>query len=199
MDTLTALLVVGSALVAPSNFIPVAEAQVREPTLQEIATEVAREYEIPTSTLFNLVYSESRWVSTSTSSTGDYGLVQINLKYNPDVTEEEALDPVFALHFAASRIKKGSEHLWTACNCVSLVRSKVPSMPKMASIQPNGKAGVGKIAVFYYGKVKHVAYVTKVEAKGFWVLESNYEPCLIAKRFVSWGDRALEGFWGAGP
>lgn len=192
------LLIVGSAALAPSTYIPVAEAKAPEPTLQEVAQEIAREYEISTSTLFNLVHSESRWDPNASSTTGDYGLVQINPKYH-NVTIEQALDPVFALKFAAKRIKSGQEYQWTACNCFSLVKTKIKNLPRMADIYPNSVPDVGKVAIFYYGSVKHVAYITKITGTGFWVLEANYEPCLIEKRFVSYADRALVGYWSASP
>ena len=148
------------------------------------------------------MWSESRGSTTVISKTGDYGLVQINLDYppllepsQPPITREQALDPEFALNFAAKAIKQGKESAWTACNCYSLVRYKAGPLPRMAAIAPNSPAKVGSVAIFNYRGVKHIAYVESIEADGIHVLEANKTKCLVGRRVISPYDPSLAGFW----
>lgn len=163
-------------------------------SVEALISQVALEAKVSSTTLYNLVWSESRLDPTRVSETGDYGLVQINLKYNPQVSEEEALDPEFSLRFSADKLKKGKESMWTVCNCYSYA-SLFVDLPRMAEIQSNSTPHKGAIAIFWYGKVKHVAVVTSTEAGGFWVKEANKSPCLTGSRFVKWGDKNLTGFY----
>ena len=42
-----------------------------------------------------------------------FGIAQINLDWNPDVTYEQAIDPIFSLEFLASHLAKAQGYLWT--------------------------------------------------------------------------------------
>lgn len=42
-----------------------------------------------------------------------WGLVQINLDYNPSVTKVQATDKVFAVNFMARAFKAGNQQLWS--------------------------------------------------------------------------------------
>ncbi len=56
---------------------------------------------------------------------------------------------------------------------------------------------VGRVVMLSYGEGvdnAHVAYVTKLEADGFWISEANYNRCLKGVRFIKWTDEALVGF-----
>lgn len=163
-------------------------------TLEEMSDRISGEYNISKSTLRNLVWSESRWKPDADNGE-DRGLVQINREHNPTITDEQAFDEEFALNFAAEKIAKGEEYLWTACNCYSLVKTKVQGLPKMKDIKPNTfEPVVGSVAVFDYDGLKHVAYVTEVHADSFKVFEANYQKCLISSRTVDKNDRSLQGF-----
>ncbi len=168
--------------------MPIAE------TLPEMSDRIAIENGIPTSTLRNLVNSESGWNPDWISDTGDVGLVQINID-TWHVKREDALDPQYSLEFAARKIKSGDESYWTVCNCYSLVKVKIPSLPHMADVVPNSTPHVGAVAIFQYGTLKHIAYVTSIGADGFRVTEANITPCLVAPRLISWNDPHLRGFW----
>ena len=48
-----------------------------------------------------------------------YGLVQINLPHNPDITYEQAIDPVFAIDFLAHQLAHNRAYLWS---CYDMVR-----------------------------------------------------------------------------
>jgi len=170
-------------------------------TIEGMISRIASETKVSSTTLYNLAWSESRLDPAAVSSTGDYGLVQINLDYPPlldplqtPITEEQALDPEFALNFAAKAIKLGKESAWVSCNCYSLVKTRIP-LPKMASIVPNSPAQVGGVAIFNYRGVKHIAYIEKITSAGYHVLEANKTKCLIGRRVVSFTDPNLTGFW----
>jgi hypothetical protein len=121
--------------------------------------------------------------------------VQINLESHPSVTKEQALDPNFSLKWAAEEIAKGRSAQWTACNCYSLVKTRVRGLPKQAALKPSGPVHIGSVAIFNYNGVKHFAYVKRLGADSFTVFEANYEPCLIAERTVSYKDAHLIGFY----
>lgn len=171
------------ASVAPQNL-----------TLQDQAIIIAEEYGISTTTLFNLIASESNWNPKAVSKTGDYGLVQINLASHSDITKEQALDPIFSLQWAAQHIKEGQESIWVACNSWSFVKVQIPSLPPMAGIQPRDGPTKGSVAIFDYHGLKYVAYVTDLGGDSFGVLEADYKPCVIGSRRVSWDDPTLSGF-----
>lgn len=43
-----------------------------------------------------------------------YGLVQINIIANPDVTKEQALDPIFAINYIVDAEREGKLNKWSA-------------------------------------------------------------------------------------
>ena len=67
----------------------------------------------------------------------------------------------------------------------------------MEDIVPNTTPAVGKVAIFKYNTVKHIALITKLNQDSFEVKEANYRPALIDTRTVSWDDSHLVGFWSA--
>lgn len=167
-----------------------------ETNIHALISDIAAEYDISSTTLDNLVWSESRY---NPDATGDgnraFGLTQIHLNYW-DVTEEEARDPVFNLTFAAQKIANDDEYLWTSCNCYSLVKTRVANLPRIVEIVPNSNLKIGAVAIFQYGSVKHLAYVTSMGENGtFIVQEANYKPCLIGTRTIHTSDSHLQGFW----
>ena len=42
-----------------------------------------------------------------------WGIAQINLYWNPEVTKEQALDPYFSMDFMAKKFSKGNADRWT--------------------------------------------------------------------------------------
>ena len=142
-----------------------------------------------------IITEESKWNPNTVGDGGySFGLVQINTKYH-DITREQALDPDFSLRFVAQALKDGNEDwLFTACNCYQYMKL-FKKVPKMADIVPNTTPSVGSIAIFYYKGVKHIAYVTALEAEGFFVKEGNYKKCKKTTRFISYTDPALKGFF----
>ena len=166
-----------------------------EESLEKMSDRIAIFHNISTSTLRNLVWSESRWNPNATSTTGDRGILQINKEYWPDITDEQAFDPEFSLNFAAEKISQGKENLWTACNCYSLVKTRVNNLPRMKDITPNSTLGRGVVAILDYSGTKHVAVVESVDSDSFVVFEANYTPCMIGRRTVRKDDPQIVGFY----
>ena len=170
-------------------------------SLHELATRIAGEYDVPTSTLFNLVYYESRWKSDAVGDGGcSYGLVQINTCVW-DITPEQAKNPEYALRFAADKIKNGDEYIFSVCNCYAIVQTNYPGrLPRMKDIVPNTPIPMkGVVAIFDYNGVKHIGLVTEVHNDGALTLfEGNKSKCIVGFRIVELSDPHLVGFWSAG-
>lgn len=161
-----------------------------------MAARIAVEYDVPYETLDNLVSSESSWNPLADNG-HDRGLVQINRATRIDfdermplVTDEQALDPEFALRFAAKAIKEGKESRWVACNCylLTLARTGIGSVTQKTAPRK------GVVAVMDYDGIPHRAEVLETQFDGFLGFESNYEPCKIGKRFIRWDDPHLKYF-----
>lgn len=172
-------------------------------SIPEKINNIAAEYKISSTTLYNLAYNESRLDPRAVSPTGDYGIVQLNLKAPPvlekgqaPITEELAFNTTFALRFAAKAISLNRQSAWTVCNCYSYVRARVPSFPPQSQLAPTtGAYGATKVAIFDYDGVPHYGIVVSSDSTGFIVDEANYRPCVVGTRHVDWGDAHLVGFW----
>lgn len=68
------------------------------------AHEVEADLGIPNHYLGKLLDLESSWYPASRNSDGDTGLAQIHLSAHPNVSEEEAYDPAFAVPWAGERL-----------------------------------------------------------------------------------------------
>lgn len=179
--------------------------ELQEETLIEMSDRIALEHEVSTSTLRNLVTSESQWNPNAVSDTGDHGLVQINLFYNPDVTKEQAFDPAFSLHFAADKISKGEEWLWTACSCIQYARALGVSIPPNTNawdLEPNiglGEVKKGDLVLLKYSTgSSHVGVFWGLEGDVLEVRQSNLEPCKAETIYVHVDDQILFGYWTSG-
>ena len=155
---------------------------------------VSRETGVASTTLYNLAWSESRFNPLATSTTGDRGIVQINSKAHPEVSDECAFDPQCALQWAAERIKAGYLYEWTAGNCYSYV-SLFVDLPRMAEIVPGSPPEVGGVAIYDFNGQKHLAVITGFKTGGFTWKDANRKPGLIQEGFTKWGDPKLRGFF----
>lgn len=83
------------------------------------------------------------------------------------------------------------------CFCVKTVRTYIPELPRQHAedFVPNTYPFAGAVAIYDYGKYKHIGFIESIEEKGFWELGSNIEPCKPYRRFVEWGDVNLIGFY----
>lgn len=156
--------------------------------------EIAAKYKISPSVLTNLVQSESTFNPDAVGDKGcSYGLAQINICAHKEIDKADALDPDFALNYAAKAISEGTEDAWSACNCWSYVQANfIKNLPRMAEIQPNTSVPhKGFVAIFYYGKTKHVGYV--IDDKGT-ITEANKTHCKIGTRTIPTSDINLVGY-----
>lgn len=69
--------------------------------LKAIADAAARRYGVPPSLFRRLIQQESGWNPDARNPSGATGLVQIHLPSHPDISEEQARDPAFALGWGA--------------------------------------------------------------------------------------------------
>ena len=81
----------------------------------------ADRYHVSSQVLTKIVECESSFNTDATNSNQwefSRGLVQINLLTHPEVTEEQATNPSFALDFLAKNVAKGKGKMWS---CYSIV------------------------------------------------------------------------------
>lgn len=167
---------------------------VQEITLQEQVESIIETYPVDKQTVLNLIESESSW-NPKEYKNGDRGLFQISEVYHSEVSDECTYDPLCATKWSLGRIADGHIDEWVVCNCVLTMKARGYALPKMENIIPNHTPQVGVIAIFMYGKTKHIAEVIELTEKGFYIFEGNYTPCKIGKRFITWNDKHLKGFF----
>lgn len=63
--------------------------------------------------LETVVQCESGWDMNATGKLGERGLVQIWLRKHPDITLDQALDPIFSIDFLAQNLK--AHKSWWSC------------------------------------------------------------------------------------
>lgn len=69
--------------------------------LKKMADAAARRYGVPPSLFRRLIQQESGWNPDARNPSGATGLVQIHLPSHPDISEQQARDPAFALGWGA--------------------------------------------------------------------------------------------------
>lgn len=94
--------------------------------IKQLISDYSRKYGVSEALMTHIVQAESTGSTTIQSNyyhkgkrENSWGLVQINLDWNPEVTKEEALDPNFSLNFLASNLKKGKCKMWSTCPLMS--------------------------------------------------------------------------------
>lgn len=60
-----------------------------------------------------IVDKQSEYIDKKGHREQSYGLMQINLPAHPDITYAEAINPYFALHWAAGEWQAGRQYQWT--------------------------------------------------------------------------------------
>lgn len=82
--------------------------------INEIVLKNAEKYGVSANTLHAVISCESGYKTTAIGDHGNsYGLVQIYLRFHPEVSKEEAFDPEFAIAFLAKNIAAGRGYWWT--------------------------------------------------------------------------------------
>lgn len=101
--------------------IPTQVVEERPLTVHEIIDAKAKEYGVSAYVMHTVVACESGYdtkvqskhITAQGTREQSFGLVQINTYWNPDVTYEQAIDPVFSADFLAKRLSEGKGYLWT--------------------------------------------------------------------------------------
>lgn len=82
--------------------------------MRAYAVREAREEGVSSSVVLAVIQCESQWHVFALGDHGhSRGLVQIHNLYHPEVSDEEAYDPKFAIHFLIGALKKGQGNQWT--------------------------------------------------------------------------------------
>ncbi len=85
------------------------------------------------------------------------------------------------------------------CSCVAGVRVYVPTLAHMDAVWfaslPHSTPAPGRVVVFNYSGIYHVAYILSVTEEGFTVYEWNYHHCQKDTRFISWNDPHIASFF----
>ncbi len=85
------------------------------------------------------------------------------------------------------------------CSCVAYVRNFIPDLPhvdaKWFGGFPRTTIAPGRVAIFDYEGVWHVAYILSLEQDHFTVAEGNFHKCKEDQRNVDYNDPHLVGFW----
>lgn len=115
---------------------------------------------------------------------------------------EAQLDPDFPLESVAKHLKAGDAwKYWESLNCYKFVKDHIPSLPRMAEIQPNSRPKVGGVAIFWYTDKttgeweKHVAIETAVKGSHITIKEANFKAGVIGTRVIHTSDPHYVGTW----
>lgn len=117
MQTLLAVAVAATNLLFSQPIIytaPPSEVVIIERTLEDKVGFYANKYNVSSEVMLKVIDCESRGVETAVGDGGDsHGLVQIHLPSWPEITQEQAINPGFALDFMAKRFSEGRYSLWS--------------------------------------------------------------------------------------
>lgn len=108
----------GSSLIAgllpKKGFIERSEAS----TIEDIIIMVAKEEGVDPNLALKVAKCESnlntKAINVNTDGKRDRGLFQINEKWHPEVTDEQAFDPIFSTRFFCKAFKNGNLSWWNA-------------------------------------------------------------------------------------
>lgn len=96
------------------TIINAAFTQYRGRTLLQHTLDAARRYGVPAALLYGLIALESSYNPNAVGDNGDsYGLVQLNQPAHPEIPKSRALDPLFAIDWAASNLLRNFNSLGT--------------------------------------------------------------------------------------
>lgn len=109
----------GTPIYAPDKLTP-----------RQIVQVKAVEYGVPAPLLEKMITCESQWQTTVQSRhiyprdipkvgikkgtrERSFGIAQLNLDWNPNITYEQATDPMFSIDFMAKKVSEGKGYLWS--------------------------------------------------------------------------------------
>ena len=86
-------------------------------TAPAIIEAYAIHYGIPAQPLIDTLACESRFNPDSIGDKGtSFGLAQIHLPAHPEITRQEALDPLWSIDWAAKQFSEGHASMWSCFN-----------------------------------------------------------------------------------
>ena len=83
-------------------------------TAPTIVEAYAVKYGIPAKPLIDTLSCESHFNASAIGDKGkSFGVAQIHLPSHPNITKEQALDPLWAIDWTAQQFKAGKAKMWT--------------------------------------------------------------------------------------
>lgn len=83
-------------------------------TISNLIGKYSNKWNVPTTTVTAVIKCESSFDPKAVGDSGDsLGLVQIDRKYHPEVTEKEAFDPDFSVNYLAYYLSIDKGNLWS--------------------------------------------------------------------------------------
>lgn len=83
-------------------------------TIPQLITHYAALYEVSETQLYKTLKCESGLYKDAVGDYGaSYGIAQIHLPSHPNISKAQALDPDFAIRFAAKEFAAGNQSAWT--------------------------------------------------------------------------------------
>jgi len=101
--------------------------QKTEKTIQDIIIMIAKEEQVDPDLALRVAKCESNFdtkaININSDGSRDRGLFQINDKFHPEVSDEQAFDPIFSTRFFCKAFKNGHLDWWNATrNCWDLTK-----------------------------------------------------------------------------
>jgi hypothetical protein len=170
-------------------------------SLEDKIVRIATEYNVSTTTLYNLAMSES---SLGENRVGDQGKSCGVIHFNKDYFPEEFSrcdDDNYILSRASELISKGEEWRFTPCSCVQFAKARGVKLPKgnASDLFPNTEVpSVGGVIIMKYKSGEHhLIPITKdtIQPDGFHAVSANKEPCKITREIIPFDSKQIMGFY----
>ena len=202
----------------PPEVPPIIETvEAKEETIEEKIKRISLEYEIDDLLLYSIVEAESQFQNVCNTKGCRYGIGPAQIVQS--TFDERCIGDVNNiddnLSCAAKLLVNGDYWRWEQswdkwlpkidpklaykikikCSCVQYAQHLgIKIKGNASSFIPNSMPEVGTLALFRY-PTAHIALVTSLGGETFTVDESNWKPCIIAKRTVRYDNAALIGFY----
>lgn len=88
------------------------------PALQAFASTTATQDGLNVNRFLATINCESGWEWDATSTTGDYGIAQWNLRSHPDFTKTQALDPYWSIREMGLYWQDGLQKSWVCYHLI---------------------------------------------------------------------------------
>lgn len=114
---------------APQKAVTTLGTKYTKQQIEEIVNYYATIYDVDADKMINTIKCESQFhnVQSNIVKNGiredSWGIVQINMYYNPTVSKEQALDPHFAIEWMAKEFKANHQSKWTCYRNIYLTKN----------------------------------------------------------------------------